>query len=107
MMRLCGARGSARGAAWSFVVAAILSAAACADDEPFVPYIGIVDATPARLGRPLTVLLPSEAGAEAAIEASADGDLDAGARAEMAQDTGSGEEISDGSASADSEAAPE
>ncbi len=88
----------------AFVVAAMLGATACADSEPFVTYIGVVDATPPRLGRPLALVLPAEGGADAAVEANVDaGTSDAAA----VQDTGPGEEMRDGSPKADGEAAPE
>ena len=107
--------------AWAFVLAVILGATACAEDEPFVAYIGVVDATPPRLGRPLTALSPSDAGADASslesgtdtspVEAGADASLDGGVDAlspgDAAQDPGSGEEIRDSSSLADSEASPD
>jgi hypothetical protein len=102
-----GAERAARGVAWSFVVAAMLGATACAGDEPFVTYIGVVDATPPRLGRPIAAVLPSDAGADAGADGSAGPALDGGAPGDVAQDTSSGEEIADAGAAADSEAAPE
>lgn len=69
--------GASRGGGFSFAVAILFGAWACTSDQPIVTYIGVVDATPPRLGRPLTAALPAEASAEAEAGADAEGSADA------------------------------
>jgi hypothetical protein len=83
------ARVAARLLGPAIVAATVGGAFGCNGDDPFVTYIGVVDATPPRLGRPLTSVPLGDGGV--ADGGSAD------------QNTGPGDETTDGSAPADGE----
>jgi hypothetical protein len=79
--------GASRGGGFSFAVAILFGASACTSDQPIVTYIGVVDATPPRLGRPLTAALPAEASTDAEAGADADASADADANADAPGET--------------------